>query len=71
MYIHVEDFEEDVKNPVEPYIVRNPGVLRSEIMVSWGTAVLLDDELVMYTGEAHHGVCLYGSRAGMGSTLDM
>ena len=36
MYIHVEDFEEDVRNPVEPYIVRNPGVLRSEIMVSWG-----------------------------------
>ena len=71
LYIHVEDFEEDVENPVEPYIVRNPGVLRSEIMVSWGTAVLLEDELVMYTGEARHGVCLCGSRAGMGSMLDM
>jgi hypothetical protein len=38
--------------------------------VSWGAArVLFDDEIVMYTGEAHHGVCLCGSRAGMGSSF--
>jgi hypothetical protein len=71
LYIHVEDFEKDVENPLEPYIVRNPGLLTTEIMVSWGTALLLDDELVMYTGEARDGVCLCGSRAGLGSTFDM
>jgi hypothetical protein len=71
LYIHVEDFKEDEENPLEPYIVRNPGLLITEIMVSWGTALLLDDELVMYTGEAHDGVCLCGSRAGLGSTFDM
>jgi hypothetical protein len=67
VYIHVEDFVDDPEvDPVAEYSARNPTIPLNEIDVSWGTSMLWDDQIVMYTGEAHHGVCLCGSRAGMG-----
>jgi hypothetical protein len=71
VYFHAEDFVEDPEvEPIALYSARNPTIPLNDIDVSLGTAVLCDDEIVMYTGEAHHGVCLCGSRAGMGRYYD-
>ena len=68
VYIHVEDFVEDSSvHPGQLYSARHPEIPISTIFVSWGTAVLLDNERLMYTGEVNNGVCLCGSRAGLGS----
>jgi hypothetical protein len=70
VYIYVEDFVEDPEvNAGALYSARNPKIPIHEILVSWGARVLFDDDIVMYTGEAHRGVCLCGSRGCMGSSF--
>ena len=63
----MEDFEDDPLLDIGlDYHRRHLEVPAQEIFVSWGTANLLDDEIVVYTGEAHGGVLVCGSRAGLG-----
>jgi hypothetical protein len=65
-FIHVEDFEPGTPNPGEDWHLRNLHVPMSEMFVSWGTACLWDDDIVIYTGEERGGVLMCGSRLGLG-----
>jgi hypothetical protein len=70
IFIHVEDYEPGTPNPGLSWHLRNAHVPESEVFVSGGTAVLWDDDIVIYTGEEHGGVLVCGSRAGLGGRDD-